>query len=92
MCVHNSIYMWVLYLTVLTVSQSFLVRQKAKDLIAFLQDDERLRDARKNARKTRDKYVGISSADTSERYSEFFFKYNMCVITVMCGKCVCDVW
>ena len=47
-----------------------LVRQKAKDLIAFLQDDHRLRDARKNARKTRDKYVGISSSENSEKYSK----------------------
>ena len=48
----------------------FLVRQKAKDLVAFLQDDHRLRDARKNARKTRDKYVGISSSENSDKYSK----------------------
>ena len=46
------------------------VRQKAKDIIGFLQDDERLREARKNAKKTRDKFVGISSEDYQSRYSE----------------------
>lgn len=46
------------------------VRQKSKDIIAFLQDDERLREARKNARKTRDKFVGISSSDIQTQYSK----------------------
>jgi telomere length regulation protein len=46
------------------------IRQKSKEIIAFLQDDERLREARKNARKTRDKYVGISSEETQNQYSD----------------------
>jgi hypothetical protein len=46
------------------------VRQKAKEILGFLQDDERLRDARKSAKDTRDKYVGYSSEQASSRYSE----------------------
>ena len=46
------------------------VRHKAKDIISFLQDDERLREARKAAKSTRDKYVGYSSEEAHGRYSE----------------------
>ena len=48
----------------------YAVRQKAKDILSFLADDERLREARKAARKTRDKYVGYSSDDMQNRYSK----------------------
>lgn len=54
---------------------TLLVRQKSKEIISFLQDDERLREARKNARKTRDKFVGISSNDMQNQYSKY-----MCII------------
>ena len=46
------------------------VRQKAKEIISFIQDDERLKDARKQAKQTRDKYVGYSSEAAQHRYSE----------------------
>ena len=49
-----------------------LVRQKSKEVIGFLQDDDRLRESRKTARQNRDKYVGISSAEDSNKYSEFY--------------------
>ena len=48
------------------------VRQKAKEIISFIQDDERLKDARKQAKQTRDKYVGYSSEETQHKYSESF--------------------
>ncbi|XP_078659989.1 clathrin interactor 1-like isoform X4 [Branchiostoma floridae x Branchiostoma belcheri] len=41
--------------------QGINVRQKTKDLIDFIQDDERLRGERKKAKKTKDKYIGMSS-------------------------------
>lgn len=41
-----------------------LVRQKVKEIINLLQDNERLRQERKNAKKTRDKYIGVSSNDS----------------------------
>lgn len=47
------------------------VRQKVKDLMDFIQDDERLRSERKKARKAKDKFVGMSSgisSDYSDRY------------------------
>lgn len=39
----------------------FHFRVKAKDLIDFIQDDNRLREERKKAKKNKDKYVGVSS-------------------------------
>ena len=47
------------------------MRQKAKEIIGFVQDEERLREARKQAKQTRDKYVGYSSEEASSRYSKF---------------------
>ncbi|CAH1256826.1 CLINT1 [Branchiostoma lanceolatum] len=56
--------------------QGINVRQKTKDLIDFIQDDERLRGERKKAKKTKDKYIGMSSdtfdggSSSSSRYSD----------------------
>lgn len=50
--------------------QGINIRQKAKEVIGFLQDDERLREARKTARSNRDKYVGISSSEETKKYSD----------------------
>ncbi|XP_047441343.1 clathrin interactor 1a isoform X2 [Mugil cephalus] len=41
--------------------QGVNVRQKVKELVDFVQDDERLREERKKAKKNRDKYIGVSS-------------------------------
>ena len=46
-----------------------VVRQKTKEIIAFVQDEDALRDARKQAKQARDKFVGIS-ADESRSYSK----------------------
>ena len=37
------------------------IRHKVSDMIEFVQDDDRLRDERKKAKKNKDKYVGMSS-------------------------------
>ena len=37
------------------------MRIKAKEIVEFIQDDDRLREERKKAKKNRDKYVGIDS-------------------------------
>ena len=43
-----------------------------KELIALLQDDSKLREERRKAKKTKDKYVGVSSEDSSgSRYSGY---------------------
>ena len=59
--------------------QGINVRQKAKELIEFAHDDDRLRDERRKSRKTKDKFVSISS-DTyggySERYDESPHHYS----------------
>ncbi|XP_054890227.1 clathrin interactor 1a isoform X2 [Poeciliopsis prolifica] len=41
--------------------QGVNVRQKVKELIEFVQDDDRLREERKKAKKNKDKYIGVSS-------------------------------
>lgn len=45
--------------------QGVNVRQKVKELIEFVQDDDRLREERKKAKKNRDKYIGVSSDSMS---------------------------
>ena len=41
--------------------QGVNVRHKVRDLIEFIQDDDRLREERKKAKKNKDKYIGMSS-------------------------------
>lgn len=52
--------------------QGLNVRTKAKELVDFIQDDERLREDRKKAKKNRDKYIGMSgdSYSSTSRYSD----------------------
>ena len=39
----------------------FFYRHKVHELIDFIQDDDKLREERKKAKKNKDKYVGMSS-------------------------------
>ncbi len=57
----------IFYLKFLVFNFLFSVRHKVKEIIEFIQDDDRLRDERKKAKANRDKYVGVGS-DTSSRY------------------------
>lgn len=41
--------------------QGINVRHKVRELIDFIQDDDKLREERKKAKKNRDKYIGMSS-------------------------------
>ncbi|XP_026995642.1 clathrin interactor 1 isoform X4 [Tachysurus fulvidraco] len=41
--------------------QGINVRQKVKEMVEFVQDDDRLREERKKAKKNKDKYIGVSS-------------------------------
>ena len=41
--------------------QGVNIRHKVTDMIDFIQDDDRLRDERKKAKKNKDKYVGLSN-------------------------------
>lgn len=41
--------------------QGINIRHKVTDMLEFIQDDERLREERKKAKKNKDKYVGMSS-------------------------------
>ncbi|MCP6657784.1 hypothetical protein NL521_28015, partial [Klebsiella pneumoniae] len=48
------------------------MRQKVKEMIEFVKDDDRLREERKKAKKNRDKYVGVSSDSMSGfRYCKY---------------------
>ena len=47
-----------------------------KDLVELVQDDDRLKQERKRAKKNRDKYKGVSSADFSRSYSKTFLSTN----------------
>ncbi|XP_057706297.1 clathrin interactor 1a isoform X2 [Corythoichthys intestinalis] len=47
--------------------QGVNVRQKVKEMVEFVQDDERLREERKKAKKNKDKYVGVSSESRGYR-------------------------
>ncbi|XP_046382811.1 telomere length regulation protein TEL2 homolog isoform X1 [Ischnura elegans] len=48
--------------------QGINVRVKVRELIDFIQDDDRLREERKKAKKNKDKYVGMSSDSLGLRY------------------------
>ncbi|XP_021357829.1 clathrin interactor 1-like isoform X3 [Mizuhopecten yessoensis] len=55
--------------------QGLNVRQKIQELLDFIQNDEKLRDERKKAKKNKDKYVGVAGEGTlgnrySDRYDE----------------------
>ncbi|XP_069755137.1 clathrin interactor 1a isoform X2 [Narcine bancroftii] len=51
--------------------QGINVRQKVKEMVEFVQDDDRLREERKKAKKNKDKYIGVSSDSLGGyRYSD----------------------
>lgn len=52
--------------------QGVNIRHKVKELIEFVQDDDRLREERKKAKKNKDKYTGISSDTFGMRFGEQF--------------------
>lgn len=55
--------------------QGINVRQKVKEMVEFVQDDDRLREERKKAKKNRDKYIGVSSDSMGDfRYGESCFQ------------------
>jgi len=54
-----------------TVYVIYLVRQKVKELIDFIQDDDRVRDERRKAKKAKDKYIGMAGEAMT---SEYFYK------------------
>ncbi|XP_076246198.1 clathrin interactor lqfR [Calliopsis andreniformis] len=48
--------------------QGINIRHKVRELIDFIQDDEKLREERKKAKKNKDKYVGLSSEAMGMRF------------------------
>jgi len=45
------------------------VRQKAKELVELVHDDDRVRDERRKAKKTKDKYIGMAGEAMTRQYS-----------------------
>lgn len=56
--------------------QGVNVRHKVRDLIEFIQDDDRLREERKKAKKNKDKYIGMSSDAMGGMRSSSFDDYR----------------
>ncbi|CAF1152572.1 unnamed protein product [Adineta ricciae] len=56
--------------------QGINVRHKVKEIVEFIQDDDRLRDERKKAKVNRDKYVGVGSDTSSCRYGDRWNDYE----------------
>ena len=57
-----------------------LVRHKVQELVEFVQDEERVREERKKAKKNKDKYVGMSGARASMHHG------MTCVIVIIIIK------
>lgn len=53
--------------------QGINIRHKVRELIDFIQDDDKLREERKKAKKNKDKYIGMSSDMMGGKFSKFFF-------------------
>lgn len=56
--------------------QGVNVRHKTRELIDFIQDDDKLREERKKAKKNKDKYIGMSSEAMGMRYGGNFSDRN----------------
>lgn len=56
--------------------QGINVRHKVRELIDFIQDDEKVREERKKAKKNKDKYIGMSSDAMGGRFGGYSDKYN----------------
>lgn len=57
------------YVDELGKDQGVNIRHKVRELMDFVQDDDRLREERKKAKKNKDKYVGMSSGAMGGRYA-----------------------
>ncbi|UJR37787.1 hypothetical protein I4U23_030478 [Adineta vaga] len=56
--------------------QGINVRHKVKEIVEFIQDDDRLRDERKKAKTNRDKYIGVGSDTSTTRYNDRWNDYE----------------
>lgn len=66
-----------------------VVRNRVKELVDLLQDDSRLKEERRKARKTKDKYVGLSADDAhvSRRRGELVGAFINPMVQVMPSVC-----
>lgn len=56
-------------------------RHKVKELIEFIQDDEKLREERKKAKKNKDKFIGMSNEGVSgaRAFGNSFFETDVLI-------------
>lgn len=62
--------------------QGINVRQKVKEMIEFVQDDDRLREERKKAKKNKDKYIGVSS-DSMGGFRSSKLLFTLCLLLLL---------
>lgn len=75
------------------MSQGINIRHKVRELIDFIQDDDKLRDERKKAKKNKDKYIGEAPgtgtpADTTPPWSLSYDTGMLSVHRNVFGGCV----
>ena len=66
-CSMNTVCKFLDFLYFDFVCPVFVVRQKVRELLDFIQDDDKLRDERKKAKKNKDKYIGMSAESMGYR-------------------------
>lgn len=54
-------------------------RHKVRELIDFVQDDDKLREERKKAKKNKDKYIGLSSEAMGYKGAGNVLMYNIII-------------
>ncbi|KAG1650836.1 Alpha-mannosidase 2C1 [Nymphon striatum] len=59
------------YIDEIGKDQGINIRQRVKDLIDFIQDDDKLREERKKAKKTKDKFIGLAGGTRSNYNDDF---------------------
>ena len=70
------------YVDELGKDQGVNIRHKVRELMDFVQDDDRLREERKKAKKNKDKYVGMSSGAMGGRYGML----SQILLLMLCPK------
>jgi len=81
-------YLNVLYYTFILKYYDISVRHKVKEIVELIQNDEKLRDERKKAKKNKDKYKGMAGDGFSSRfnYSEYGYSKTgfVCLLLMLC--------
>jgi len=66
--------------------QGINIRHKVKEMIDFIQDDDKLREERKKAKKNKDKYVGMSNDSLGMGYRVGGGSCAFLIVNEACGS------